>query len=93
MTGAGGGIGSALVKQLAEVGATVIAVARNESQLQQLVAADKTNRIKPLLLDLSNWDEVKQGLSQVPQLDGLVNNAGVAIIKPFEELSEKDFDT
>lgn len=93
VTGAGGGIGSALVKQLAEVGATVIAVARNEAQLQQLVAADKTNRIKPLLLDLSNWDEVQQGLSQVPQLDGLVNNAGVAIIKPFEELSEKDFDT
>lgn len=93
VTGAGGGIGSALVQQLANEGATVIAVARSEAQLQQLVAADKTNRIKPLLLDLGNWDDIKQGLSAVPQLDGLVNNAGVAIIKPFEELTEKDFDT
>ncbi|KAH8416846.1 hypothetical protein KR222_007741 [Zaprionus bogoriensis] len=93
VTGAGGGIGSALVQQLASVGATVIAVARNECQLKELVAGDETKRIKPLLLDLSDWDNVAAGLANVPQLDGLVNNAGVAIIKPFAELTEQDFDT
>ncbi|XP_062139585.1 L-xylulose reductase [Drosophila sulfurigaster albostrigata] len=94
VTGAGAGIGQALVQQLAKVGATVIAVARNEQQLQELVAFDKEH-IKPLLLDLSDWENVHKVLSskQVPQLDGLVNNAGVAIIKPFEQLSEADFDT
>ncbi|XP_064556760.1 L-xylulose reductase [Drosophila montana] len=92
VTGAGAGIGNALVKQLASAGATVIAVARSEAQLKDLVASD-AQRIKPLLLDLSNWDKVREGLAAVPQLDGLVNNAGVAIIKPFEELTEQDFDT
>ncbi|KAH8304741.1 hypothetical protein KR044_004216 [Drosophila immigrans] len=93
VTGAGAGIGQALVQQLAKAGANVIAVARNEQQLQELVAFDKVH-IKPLLLDLSDWDNVHKVLSkQVPQLDGLVNNAGVAIIKPFEQLTESDFDT
>ncbi|KAM8720182.1 hypothetical protein ACLKA7_006258 [Drosophila subpalustris] len=92
VTGAGAGIGNALVKQLASAGATVIAVARNEQQLQELVESDREH-IKPLLLDLSDWDNVRKVLSEVPQLDGLVNNAGVAIIKPFEQLTESDFDT
>lgn len=92
VTGAGSGIGNALVRQLAGAGATVIAVARNEQQLNELVDSDR-DHIKPLLLDLSNWDHVREVLSKVPKLDGLVNNAGVAIIKPFWELTESDFDT
>ncbi|XP_033171996.1 L-xylulose reductase [Drosophila mauritiana] len=92
VTGAGAGIGQALVKQLASAGATVIAVARKPEQLQQLVAFDPVH-IQPLQLDLSGWQAVREGLAKVPLLDGLVNNAGVAIIKPFEELTEQDFDT
>ncbi|XP_017871595.1 PREDICTED: L-xylulose reductase [Drosophila arizonae] len=92
VTGAGAGIGNALVKQLAAAGATVIAVARSEPQLRDLVAID-AQHIKPLLLDLRDWNKVREGLSAVPPLDGLVNNAGVAIIKPFAELTEQDFDT
>ncbi|TDG39475.1 hypothetical protein AWZ03_014101 [Drosophila navojoa] len=92
VTGAGAGIGNALVKQLAAAGATVIAVARSEAQLRDLVAVDEQH-IKPLLLDLRDWNKVREDLSAVPPLDGLVNNAGVAIIKPFAELTEQDFDT
>ncbi|EDV95287.1 L-xylulose reductase [Drosophila grimshawi] len=92
VTGAGAGIGNALVKQLASAGATVIAVARNEAQLKELASVD-AKHIKPLLVDLTNWNKVREALATVPQLDGLVNNAGVAIIKPFEQLTEQDFDT
>lgn len=91
VTGAGAGIGQALVKQLASVGATVIAVARKEAQLEELVSFDPEH-IKPLKLDLSSWQKVRETVAKGPKLDGLVNNAGVAIIKPFEELTEEDFD-
>jgi len=91
VTGAGAGIGQALVKQLASAGATVVAVARKAEQLEELVAFDPVH-IQPLQLDLSGWQAVREGLANVPLLDGLVNNAGVAVIKPFEELTEQDFD-
>ncbi|KAH8343504.1 L-xylulose reductase [Drosophila kikkawai] len=92
VTGAGAGIGHALVRQLASSGATVIAVVRKEEQLKELVSY-YPKYIQPLLLDLSEWQKVREVLAKVPLLDGLVNNAGVAIIKPFEELTEQDFDT
>ncbi|KAH8388764.1 L-xylulose reductase [Drosophila serrata] len=92
VTGAGAGIGQALVKQLASSGVSVIAVARKEEQLKELVSFDPKH-IQPLQLDLSEWQKVREVLAKVPLLDGLVNNAGVAIIKPFEELTEQDFDT
>lgn len=46
-------------------------------------------------VDLGKWDETRTVLKQLLEnqtIDGLVNNAGIAIIKPFEQLSEKDFD-
>ncbi|XP_062128702.1 L-xylulose reductase-like [Drosophila sulfurigaster albostrigata] len=92
VTGAGGGFGSALVKKLAKSEANVIAVARKEEQLQKLCEVDEEH-VRPLQLDLSDWNAVRQELAQLPQLDGVVNNAGVAIIKPFEELTEKDINT
>lgn len=79
-----------MCKQLAEAGANVIAVARSAEQLNELKTYAKT--IQTLQIDLKDWQQVKQKLANVPQLDGLVNNAGIAIIKPFAELNEQDFD-
>lgn len=46
-------------------------------------------------LDLSNWIEARNILSEVfknVELDGLINNAGITICKPFEQLTEQDYD-
>lgn len=46
-------------------------------------------------LDLSNWSETRKILSEVfknVELDGLINNAGITICKPFEKLTEQDYD-
>ncbi|XP_030380793.1 L-xylulose reductase [Scaptodrosophila lebanonensis] len=91
VTGAGAGIGHALVSQLVSANAKVIAVVRSEAQAQQLLAIDK-ERIQVVLVDLKHWQAVRETLKGLPKLDGLVNNAGVAIIKPFEQLTEQDFD-
>lgn len=45
-----------------------------------------------ILVDLLNWTETKTVLSNIGPLDGLVNNAGIAIIKGFAEFTEDDFD-
>lgn len=75
---------------LHSLGAKVIAVARRPESLAQLKA--ECPNIETICVDLSNWDATKAALKDVPPLDGLVNNAGVAVIKPFEEITEKDFD-
>lgn len=46
-------------------------------------------------LDLSSWSDSRKKLTEVFQnveLDGLVNNAGITICKPFEQLTEQDYD-
>uniref|UniRef100_A0A1I8PT90 Ketoreductase domain-containing protein n=1 Tax=Stomoxys calcitrans TaxID=35570 RepID=A0A1I8PT90_STOCA len=90
VTGAGAGIGNDLCKQLAEAGANVVAVARSSEQLKELRSFNSS--IKTFQVDLKDWSQVRQTLANVPALDGLVNNAGIAIIRPFTELTEQDFD-
>lgn len=51
--------------------------------------------VEILSIDLCNWQEVKTNIPKMlagVQLDGLVNNAGITICKPFEELTEDDYD-
>lgn len=81
------------------MGANVIAVSRNAAHLEALRGdCDRLvgGKLITLQLDLADtWDVVKSSLQakvKVP-LDGLVNNAGVAHIKPFEEITEQDFDS
>uniref|UniRef100_A0A1A9ULH3 Ketoreductase domain-containing protein n=1 Tax=Glossina austeni TaxID=7395 RepID=A0A1A9ULH3_GLOAU len=88
VTGAGQGIGNALCKRLAKAGANVIGVGRNH--LEQLKADCPS--IETIKVDLKDWQQTRDALAPVVQLDGIVNNAGVAYIKPFVELTEEDFD-
>lgn len=90
VTGAGHGIGNELCKHLSTIGAKVIAVSKSVDALKSL-QSDCPN-IDIIQVDLNNWNETKKLLASVPELDGLVNNAGVAVIKPFNELTESDFD-
>ena len=43
-------------------------------------------------LDLTDWDATKAALEPLPQMDGLVNNAAVAVVQPFLEVKPEDFD-
>lgn len=83
VTGAGRGIGLALVKQLLDQGNTVIATARQPpaaAPLQELVSASG-NRLHITQLDTSSPESIAdwaQGLKEITKhLDVLINNAGI----------------
>lgn len=87
------GIGRDLVKELLNVGAKVIGVSRSGGPLNELKEELKGANFQAIQLDLSDWNKTRETLSNLDvKLDGLVNNAGIAIIKPFSELTEDDYD-
>ncbi|XP_058449718.1 L-xylulose reductase [Malaya genurostris] len=91
VTGAGQGIGNELCKTLVNMNAQVIAVSRSLGPLEALKS--ECPSIEIIQVDLSDWNATTEALKAIDRVDGLVNNAGIAIIKPYEELTEQEFDT
>ena len=56
LTGASGGIGSALVDELIARGARVLAVGRNRERLSQLVARSAQGAVVPIVADVASAD-------------------------------------
>jgi NAD(P)-dependent dehydrogenase (short-subunit alcohol dehydrogenase family) len=90
VTGATSGIGQATAVRLAELGATVLAVARDQARGAQAAAEIRRraprSRVEVLTADISRLGEVRTLAAQVQdrydRLDVLVNNAGVAKFRP-----------
>src|SRR3954464_14673463 len=81
VTGAPPGIGRTTALMLAQQGATVYAGVRD---LEAGEALGPT--VKPLRLDVTKPDDIATGAATLDRLDGLVNNAGIAVNGPLEFL-------
>lgn len=94
MTGAGRGIGLACAAALAEQGAHVGLVSRNEVELADLVTAIEAagGSAEAISLDVTDRRQVEAALGARPAFDILVNNAGTNRPRPFVDVSEEDFD-
>jgi len=90
VTGAGKGIGKAIVESLHANGAHVIAVARTQSDLDVLEAELK-ERIECWPLDVTG-DELVERIAKLGQLDVLINNAGGNRPEPMIEVSDENLD-
>lgn len=87
LTGASSGIGAVAAQKLAAEGATVIAVARRESLLTELVdriTAAGGNAVA-ISADLSDLDEVDAVVKRAGHVDVLINNAARSIRRPLSE--------
>lgn len=84
------GIGRAIAKKLSESGAIVFALSRSPEHLITLSA--EAPNVKPVEVDLSNWDETKKVVEEVGPVDLLVNNAAISILEPFLEMHPESFD-
>ena len=88
VTGAGRGLGRGGAVGLARRGATVVAVARTESELAKTVALGPAGRIRAAVVDLASPAAVDALVDDVVaehgHVDILVNNAGMLPFEPFE---------
>ncbi len=90
VTGAGGNIGSGIVRRMLDAGATVVAHTRS-SPVDHL--RDRSGRpLSAVVADLTTSDGpqlvVDRALRRFGRLDGLVNNAGIQPVAPFENLTD-----
>jgi NAD(P)-dependent dehydrogenase (short-subunit alcohol dehydrogenase family) len=97
MTGANRGIGLAFIQALLNVQVQkVYATARNLSRLDAATALDPT-RVIPLQVDITGRNLVRQLSNQAPDVNLLINNAGVLsfgnILNTPVETIHQQFDT
>lgn len=95
VTGGSRGIGRAIVHALAAAGCRVIATGRDEAALSAVRDA-APGQISTLACDLAKPDQIGSLIAtlrqRVERLDMLVNNAGVGIYGPADELAVEDWD-
>ena len=98
ITGASTGIGEATALHLDGLGHRVFAGVRKEADGERLAAAARSGRLTPVHLDVTDDAAIATALDEVAEasggrLDGVVNNAGVALGGPLEFLPMEDFRT
>jgi len=95
ITGASGGIGAELAKQLAARGARVVLAARRKAELDRL-AAEIGKDALAVVTDVTNRSDVeglcKAALARFGHIDVWVNNAGRGISRNVADLTDDDMD-
>ncbi|MGA1546773.1 MAG: SDR family NAD(P)-dependent oxidoreductase [Flavobacteriaceae bacterium] len=90
ITGAGRGIGYALVQLAALQGHRVFALSRN------IKAIEASESVHPLSIDITDTNALETFASQLGNegtvVDVLINNAGAFLNKPFAETSKEAFE-
>ena len=90
VTGVGQGIGRSLALTLSRAGATVYGVSKTQTNLDSLQTEDES--IKTICQDVGDWKGLKGVLAELPPLDGVVNNAGIASTNPVLDVTEEELD-
>ncbi|XP_066152634.1 L-xylulose reductase-like [Euwallacea fornicatus] len=89
VTGAASGIGKGIAVRLVQNGATVIAVDKNQDNLNYLVSEQSS--IIAAAIDLSDWTSSHDAVKQYFPVDMLVNCAGVVEVLPVTNVTEETY--
>lgn len=90
VTGASSGIGRATAIECSRLGAMVVATGRNEARLRETMAALTGEGHVSILADLTKAEEVARLVSELPQIDGFVCNAGIIKRRPVSYVKEEE---
>src|SRR6478672_10523485 len=95
VTGSTAGIGRAIAKALAELGAEVFINGRTSERVKEAIAALRrdapTGRFTSAPGDVGARDGAARVIEAVPEVDILVNNAGIFEPKPFFDIPDEDW--
>ncbi len=97
ITGGSRGLGLEIARQLATEGASLVLVARSESELQtaQIELEGAGAKVLTVVADLTHKSDceraVKAASERFGSLDALVNDAGIIQVGPLEHMGDDDF--
>tara|TARA_B110000196_G_scaffold172430_1_gene148059 strand:- start:1060 stop:1824 length:765 start_codon:yes stop_codon:yes gene_type:complete len=92
ITGATKGIGRATAVAMHQVGASIIAIGRNLSELNTLKKKLK-KRIKCIECDINDYEKISKIIKNLNRIDILVNNAGTNLPEPFLKVKKSSLET
>jgi NAD(P)-dependent dehydrogenase (short-subunit alcohol dehydrogenase family) len=92
VTGASSGIGRATAIECSKMGASVIITGRNEERLKETFLQLHGERHTQIIADLSDEQQLKSLIEQTPEINGIVNNAGIGKTLPFKFINQVEFD-
>lgn len=95
VTGAGGGIGRATAIACSKMGATLVVTDINAETLTEtlsLLEAESDRNHLMLTADLTNNEALDKMVAEMPQLDGIVCNAGISKVLPIQFLNAEDMN-
>lgn len=98
ITGASKGIGKEFAYLLANNGVNLALIARNEQELKKIKSELEKCNVEILIFpfDLTNFDDIPKLVNIIKDkfksIDILINNAGINLPKPIEEVSLNDWD-
>lgn len=90
VTGASSGIGQSTAIECSKLGAKLVITARNKERLQETFDLLEGDGHIQIIGDLTNEEDVERIISETPKLDGLVNNAGISVVKPVAFVNQPD---
>jgi NAD(P)-dependent dehydrogenase (short-subunit alcohol dehydrogenase family) len=95
VTGAGGGIGRATAIACCKMGATLVVTDINTETLAEtlsLLEPDGGRNHQMFTADLTNEEALDKMVAEMPQLDGIVCNAGISKVLPIQFLNAEDMN-
>lgn len=88
ITGSSSGIGRSAAIECSKLGASVIITARNKERLKETLSQLEGQNHKMIICDLNNPEDVASLIDSLPEVNGVINNAGYTTFAPIQFIDE-----
>jgi NAD(P)-dependent dehydrogenase (short-subunit alcohol dehydrogenase family) len=92
VTGAAGGIGKAVAAECAKMGAKLVLTDIVEQGLEETMSILEGDGHSFFVADMTNQEELDTLVSSMPNLDGMVSNAGITKPAPVKFIKKEDLE-